>query len=80
MAGDTEATFVLSLDDDNDDVAVQQTKENTFDVCITLPDVDCADQKATSMSLEQQLMWCKSTELQTLSLPRLLLCFMTNFM
>ncbi|KAF5405932.1 cAMP-dependent protein kinase catalytic subunit alpha [Paragonimus heterotremus] len=57
MAGDTEATFVLSLDDDNDDVTVQQTKENTFDVCITLSDVDCVDQKATSMSLEQQLMW-----------------------
>ncbi|KAF7261268.1 hypothetical protein EG68_01182 [Paragonimus skrjabini miyazakii] len=57
MAGDTEATFVLSLDDDNDDVAVQQTKENTFDVCITLPEMDCVDQKASSMSLEQQLMW-----------------------
>ncbi|KAF8571676.1 hypothetical protein P879_00489 [Paragonimus westermani] len=57
MAGDTEATFVLSLDDDNGDVTVQQTKENTFDVSITLPDVDNVDQKAASMSLEQQLMW-----------------------
>ncbi|VDP68370.1 unnamed protein product [Echinostoma caproni] len=35
MAGDTEATFVLSLDDEPE---VEKTAENTFEVCISLSD------------------------------------------
>lgn len=56
MAGDTEATFVLSLDDEPE---VEKTAENTFEVCISLPD-DAPEVKSGSMDLEQQLIWCKS--------------------
>ncbi|TGZ69229.1 hypothetical protein CRM22_003854 [Opisthorchis felineus] len=54
MAGDTEATFVLSLDDDLDDAT--QAKENTFEISISLVD-DVPEQKASTMDLEQQLSW-----------------------
>ncbi|GAA28814.1 cAMP-dependent protein kinase catalytic subunit alpha [Clonorchis sinensis] len=54
MAGDTEATFVLSLDDDLDDAT--QAKENTFEISISLVD-DAPEQKASTMDLEQQLSW-----------------------
>ncbi|KAA0192638.1 cAMP-dependent protein kinase catalytic subunit alpha [Fasciolopsis buskii] len=53
MAGDTEATFVLSLDDEPE---VEKTAENTFEVCISLPD-DAPEVKSGSMDLEQQLIW-----------------------
>ncbi|CAH8580981.1 unnamed protein product [Dicrocoelium dendriticum] len=56
MAGDTEATFILSLDDDEDEANVVQTKENTFEVSITLPE-ESTDDKASSMDLTQQLRW-----------------------
>lgn len=56
MAGDTEATFILSLDDDDEEANVVQTKENTFEVSITLSD-ETSDEKASSMDLEQQLRW-----------------------
>ncbi|THD28988.1 cAMP-dependent protein kinase catalytic subunit alpha [Fasciola hepatica] len=53
MAGDTEATFVLSLDDEPE---VEKIAENTFEVSISLTD-DTPEMKSGTMDLEKQLIW-----------------------
>ncbi|TPP58039.1 cAMP-dependent protein kinase catalytic subunit [Fasciola gigantica] len=53
MAGDTEATFVLSLDDEPE---VEKIAENTFEVSISLTD-DTPEMKSGLMDLEKQLIW-----------------------
>ncbi|VDP99613.1 unnamed protein product [Trichobilharzia regenti] len=63
MSGDTEATFILSLDDDDSTIeaqtnATKTTDETTVEFSISITD-DAVEAKGETMSLEEQLAWCK---------------------
>ncbi|RTG84089.1 uncharacterized protein DC041_0000999 [Schistosoma bovis] len=71
MSGDTEATFILSLDDDENDIAsshpnhnktitADYSTENTVvEFSISINDDSVEVKGGDSMSLEEQLAWCK---------------------